>query len=105
MNIKKETIKHYNRMIKWAKKQPQEGLVNVKFMFSEIGEDWFSEYCEYCKLKNRGYRCKLIPKKDEACFGGSNCCDGLWLNMYETRIWKQWIEGAKLVKDYIKKNG
>jgi len=106
---KKDTIKHYKRMIKWVKKQSPDDSVNSNKMFREIGENWYSPSCSYCKkylssndkpATTECWRCELrstsVPIR---------CCNGLWNYMEIACRWKEWILAAKKVLKYIKKYG
>lgn len=94
-------IRHYNRMIEWAEKQNPDFGPDCDIMYEEIGESWYSGSCTYC-LKAVGC-CKQCKLK-----GGSiqpTCCNGLWRKMSSSCTWREWIEEAKKVREYIKKNG
>jgi hypothetical protein len=95
--IKRDALAHYDRMIKWAEKQDPKGFVNHLFMYRDIGETWYSDYCPYCKKYPGCEKCPLEKHK--------KCCDGLWSEMNKQPTWGKWIEAAKKVRKYIKKYG
>ena len=100
-------IRHYKRMIKWAKRQPLEHWPNYHRMEREINEDYFAPSCSYCRkfiaiFINR-LDCELNCGYNEDC--SCVCCDGLWDKMADSTTWKEWIEGAEAVLKYIRKNG
>ena len=106
--VKKDAIAHYNRMIKWAEKQPKRGRIREVSsmsrsvsMMAEIGEDWDGYYCSYCiNPFNEIEECINCPINEN-----SNCCGGLWEKMNISLTWGTWVKRAKLVREYIRKNG
>ena len=101
---KKDAIKHYKRMIKWAKKQPPLEKQRGHKMLKEMGENWYSESCSYCK----NYLIPPVPPGCWECVGNGIpkiCCHGLWNKMRHASTWGDWITAAKKVLKYIKKNG
>jgi hypothetical protein len=113
--LQKETIAHYNRMIKYAKAHIDEKMDPYEAceeMESEIGEDWHTNSCIYCKhygLRRISFPpiCPLAVFNDKFinCGGWDNCCNGLWSKLEQVQNWKDWIEAAKEVKKYIRENG
>lgn len=105
----RETLNHYDRMIRWAKKQmPKKRTFEIKMALS-IGESWHGEYCPYCQKYLFGTGdCKECPLKDkdkkEKSWSG-RCCSGLWHEMNRSKTWGKWVEAAQKVRQYIKANG
>lgn len=114
--IKKEAIKHYNRMIEWAKIQNPEEAVDYYLMEVAIGEDWWAGYCPFCK----NFGCMVCPlntefektqdqnhydpdKRNDYYGSSKNCCEGLWSKMSKSETWKEWIKNAGKVRAYIRK--
>ena len=95
--IKKDAIEHYNKMIEYV--ETLNKLPDSETMESVLGEDWYSNYCSYCML-NEG-NCDICQLKNF--FEG--CCSGLWVKMSKARMRKTWLKYAKLVREYIIKNG
>jgi len=98
------TVRHYNRMMAWAKTQPEGEEVSITKMYDEIGEDWTAENCPYCQKYyiNKG-SCSQCP------LNISNfpyhCCNHLWSQMNKSQTWGEWVERAKAVKKYVWKHG
>ncbi len=102
--IKRKTIAHYNKMIKWAKKQNPEESTSKELMYVEIKQNWTGLSCFYCSayygINDKCFgRCPLSTNEDDY------CCDHLWETMDRSRTWREWIENAKKVLDYIKIHG
>ena len=100
--LRQQSIEHYNRMIKWAKKQPQKNECSLKEMKNYFDEAWDSESCAFCNEYLNTDNCPL-RKKDSIneCYEVGNCCNGLWSKMNESITWKEWIKNAKKVKKYF----
>ena len=109
--MKAKAIKHYDRMIKFAKSEIDEGgkTVNADRMRQSIREDWYAGSCPYCKKYMIHHeclsgtlciKCPLMPtgKTDD-------CCNGLWMEMSKASTWKEFIVCAERVKEYIRENG
>ena len=99
--LKQRALKHYDRMIRWAEKQPKRKFPFSGDMERAIGEEWHSGDCPYCQ--------KYDPF---ACFSTSlcplvegDCCGGLWKDMSTRRTWSGWVNAAKKVRAYIKQHG
>ncbi len=99
LKLLKESIAHWKRMIKWAKKRDPMESCYAQEMLRSIEEDWFSDFCPLCK-KYSGF-C------DNFCSG---CpldiffitCEGAkskWMELRNrSEIWMEWIYYAKRVK-------
>jgi len=94
--VKRKAIAHYNRMIKYAKTRPATKRINRNSMYKAIGECWYDMDCSYCKA----YKfCNICPLY----IGG--CCGGLWCEMANAKNWREWIDRAIKVRQFIKNNG
>jgi hypothetical protein len=103
--LKKEALAHYDRMIAWVEKQPAGNESNHIAMFIEIGERYYGDHCPYCqKYGDSIYECQGCELRGSEELGTA-CCDGLWNKMVDAKTWKTWLKYAKLVKEYIEKNG
>ena len=105
MMIKIVALTHYNKMIRWAEKQPKHGSVDPTVMEDEIGECWEGDYCSYCKhaKNNLCDGCPLFRGLKK--FNVENCCDGLWQAMDKSKTWGTWTKRAKKVMEYIESHG
>ena len=98
--MKKEAIEHYDRMIAWAEKQPQDSEPWEVVMYRAIGEQWFGEDCVYCDAYDLNCaRCPLAKGKEKMRI----CCGGLWFELNDTETWADWVKAAKKVRAYIRK--
>ena len=98
--MKKYTLMHYNRMIKWAESQDPIDPVDCDEMIEAIDEGWGSSNCPYCKQYwEENDSCPLTNV--DICVG-MYCCNGLWNEMNKAEDWKEWIKCAKKVKAFIK---
>lgn len=109
--IKKKAIDHYDRMIGWAAEQdPDESISGERGfvgMRISLGEVWEAQDCIYCVTFRCCNRTDIITQKTpcplyKKYFG---CCAGLWSKLNNSKTWAEWIENAKVVKQYIKENG
>jgi hypothetical protein len=100
MNIKEESIKRYEEKIAWAMTQNMKDRPDMEKMYSAIGHEWSSSNCPYCM--EYGNNC---PDMCELRMDVDYCCDGLWLIMNGSKTWREWIENAERVLQYIKDNG
>lgn len=103
---KESAIKHYENMIAWAEKQNHKSGFNwhndVKKMLEEIGEAAGSNSCPYCqKYYMICGNCELY-EEHSILFG---CCGGLYYKMTESKSWKEFIKGLKMIKSYIEARG
>ncbi|MFA5423957.1 MAG: hypothetical protein WC374_08885 [Phycisphaerae bacterium] len=103
MTTKQKALKHYDGMIKWAKKQKPRARANAFDMLIETDQEWHSDDCPYCKQKRDD--CLSCPLNGEVTFSHESCCGGLWEKMDKSKTWASWITAAEKVRKYIKKNG
>jgi hypothetical protein len=106
--IQKKALAHYDRMIKWAEKQPLGGHADNS-MHYELGESEYGEDCSYCKKYYQIGGCLLNSNdREKPCsipWYTNHCCNGLWDKMESAKTWGTWIKYAKQVRDYIRENG
>lgn len=99
---KQQALKHYDRMIEWAKTQDPFLGTDRHLMLHSLGEFWYSDDCPYCIATNSNCQlCKLKGAEEIS----SSCCGGLWEIMARSLTWGEWIENAKKVREYIEENG
>jgi len=104
--MKRAALKHYNRMIKWAGKQPANEKVCTTKMQTLLHERYFGDDCVYCQEDLKQQKKQNYPVCSEcALCKNDECCDRLWSKMVYSKTWKTWIKNAQLVREYIKKNG
>ena len=101
------SIRHWERMIKWAKKQKKSLLVSGydnPDMETEIGEYWNAYYCNLCKafktkegdelcFNNKIY-CPLADKYGECGVRGS---ENNFLRVHNSKTWGQWVYNANIM--------
>ena len=107
--IKRQAIRHYQRMIKFALSQKWFDEAISLFMLKEIGECWSGEYCAYCnhyftedniESDTECIDCPLNPGSDS-----ENCCDDLYEKMADSKYWITFAYRAWRVLRYIQRNG
>ena len=117
--IKRDTINHYKRMIKWALTQPANERVDLDYMHQELREMWLADYCPCCQAFSDAdvgcSKCPLAEMEDmengwSAIFLGDShacCCKGLWGKLYNLEngpegYWDEWVDKALDILDYIR---
>lgn len=93
------TIEHYERMIKWAEKQDCRKSVDSAKMEIELGESYFGRDCPFCKafhVDSTG--CFVCPLKTSNIV---TCCDDRWRELYNSKIWGEWIRNAKRIIEFV----
>jgi len=108
-NLKKaldESLKHWERMIRWADKQPLDTPVSQVEMKEDIGETWIGEDCSLCKIfedssndmfcqSNRlGLICPLYTKFG-VCGVSGGVSTNLWHTVSTSKTWGDWVVNAK----------
>lgn len=105
-DIKQETLDHLDRMIKRAMTKSKNKKMSMCVMQSEL-ENILGIYCLYCTEYKKEENCPL-NYLDGVClyYGCENnaCCDGLWLDMYNSKTWREFINNAKKVRYFIEIN-
>jgi len=93
-----ESIKHYKRMIKWAKKQPQNDIALLMDMDTKLGETYGADDCPMC-VKYRIYpRCNVCPLG--AKYNDGFSCTPSWRAVFHSKTWGEWVIHAEvLLKD------
>jgi hypothetical protein len=106
--LKQEAHEHYQRMIMWAKEQPQKGVPDKLLMHVDICEDWYADDCPYCSkylstaIDDCG-KCPLNLEIEER--GCESCCGNIWKESWNIESWEKWIKWAKKIDKFIQKNG
>ena len=104
--IQKKAIKHYDKMIAWAKQQLPNACVNNLHMLDAVKAHWSAEHCVYCaELGCVCHKCPLLAYTSTKTVGDNKCCAGLWTKMNKAKTWKSWIYHAEKVRDYIVRYG
>jgi hypothetical protein len=104
-SVKQKAIKHYQRMIAWAEKQPPREKASFMVMDDSISESYGSINCAYC-IKYKcccQLGCPLYRRPKNLYL--SVCCNGLWSKMFRSKTWGTWVKRAKKVLEYIEVNG
>lgn len=89
----RESILHWERMIKWASERKKFGNTSQYDMWMHIREEWSGNYCALCLLYkhtciDRTSACPLI-----ACTGDSICCLE-WGRVHKSKKWVTWLRNA-----------
>jgi len=89
----KKSIKHWEKMIKWAKEKTSYSPYYLT-MKDSIGESWFEGDCPLCKkyMNDSTRECFGCPlgKKYGVCGTKSN----KWLAVYNSSTWGIWVLNA-----------
>ena len=97
------SIKHYDRMIKWAEKLPLKRKVNGNVMLKKLGEKWYDTHCSLC-IKYRlttDLPCGACP----LCKRFGNCPNGyknVWKLLPQSKTWGEWVINAKKMRRQLK---
>lgn len=94
INALNKSIKHYEKMIAWAKKQNKKEISNENVMWKSIGEHWHSNSCSLCEL----FVCSKCPFGRKYGYCGKLKNKNKWIKLVTAHNWKEWIKGAKQVK-------
>lgn len=87
---RKQSLRHYWRMRKWAKGQPENKWPSMGQMRDIINEAWDGGYCLLCK--NYGRYCNMCPLILNGY--GCNNTGSLWRKMLTSKTWTEWIKNA-----------
>lgn len=101
----KKSIKHWERMIRWAKKQDPQKEAYYTEMARHLKEDWYSGSCALCTsyLKTNVYsesHCFSCPIYviGECCEGENDCetkeCS-VWRGVQNSENWDEWCKNAE----------
>jgi hypothetical protein len=102
-----ESIKHWKRMIRWAKKQKANGSAKILVMAKSLHEHWKGNHCPLCKKYTDIYdyvdcfKCPLAKRYGE-CSGSNNIKGNNWQNVNSSTNWKVWIKEAKIMLKQLK---
>lgn len=102
--IQRQAIEHYDRMIAWAETMPATDTKDAYKMRDELRECAGPQWCSYCTKYRTEDDCGICPLSGKYSTG-AECCNRLHEHMTRSKTWKQWIERAKKVREYIRENG
>lgn len=92
----RKSIRHWKRMLKWAKKQPKDNPCTCSGLEMEdvIHEGWGGEYCPLCSLVSSGFRC---PDCVLERIGKCHCNESTspWKSVYHSDNWGEWVVAAE----------
>lgn len=86
-----ESIAHWDRMIRWARTQPQDGKVYDEYMFDEIKERWNADYCSLCLEYYDS--CEGCPLREAGNYCEDDC--SAWRAVCCSAKWDKWVEKAE----------
>ena len=103
-NIKlvKATLKHWDKMIKWASEQKPRKWTNEIDMGNAIAEGWHGSHCPLCEgYETKNSTCVGCPL--DSSFGkcGTNYGSNLWIEVAPSRTWGTFVKNAKLFRKQI----
>ena len=109
LTIQEKAIAHYRRMQEWVRTQDECDETRADTMLEAIGENWYADYCAYCKECAKDLGLAIIFKCSECPLGNGqdnkNCCGYTWVQMSESNTWGKWLERSEKVVEYIKEHG
>lgn len=88
-----KSIKHWERMIKWASKRRKLEKVYTYVMHYNLKEEWYGKYCELCKINRCICSDCILKLKYGSCEKIRN--RNLWSNVASSLVWGQWVFYAK----------
>ena len=108
-NLKKaldESLKHWERMLRWADKQPLDTPVSCVEMKEDIGEIWTGDDCPLCKIFDESENdilCELrqlrlicpLYAKFGVCGVSGDVNPNLWHTVSTSATWGDWVVNAK----------
>ncbi len=104
--LKQQVIEHWQRMIRWASKQPKNRVVDIEVMGTAIKEVWLDSGCAWCKWYEKKVvmfydKCILCPmqKKYGKC---THINKNLWNIVHGSKTWGEWTINARLFLKQIK---
>ena len=88
-----ESIDHWNRMLKWAKKQRSKAHPESYFMEEVIGESWYGDHCPLCNKYRTMDCCGDCPLS----IAGHECgyTNSPWWKVFDSDTWGKWCKNAK----------
>lgn len=92
-----ESIKHWERMIEWAEKQPKQDKVSFLRMEDELDESWSGDFCALCK----GY-CATCPLRKKYGYCNIKNPKNAWGKVYSSKTWSEWLKHAKVMLRQLK---
>jgi hypothetical protein len=103
IKVIKQSITHWQYMIRWAKKHNQDDFAYRQEMLDDIGENWAGYYCPLCKMF---YKCNNCPLSYYDSFIPRDCINE-WRLVDISKTWGEWLENAEqmllILKNVLKK--
>ena len=103
-NIKlvKKTLKHWDKMIRWAGKQQPRNRPDEYVMADEIGENWNGGSWPLC-LNYSNVCCVGCPifSNFGQCSWSGEINTNLWQTLSSVKTWGTWVKKAKLFRKQI----
>jgi hypothetical protein len=94
----KETIKHWERMIRWAKERDKSETVNPHNMVLELKEWWNGEHCPLCEKFGKRSCGKCPPCRTcGVCSGQIYIGTNLWGKVNSSLTWGEWTKECKII--------
>lgn len=114
--LQRASIEKYKRMIQYGEEHlKSRARPRHERMSRDIGVSWMSDTCPYCQefFKKDVFdtddgplegECKQCPLRGEPYFS-ARCCDERWQRLANAATWREWVECAHDVMQYIKRHG
>lgn len=106
----KDTLLHWDRMIKFASKQPcflfwfpsKRKYVCCDTMYNSIKEEWYGNDCPLCNVYE--INCGICPlgKKFGSCSGSYTENRNKWSLVCNSKRWGTWTKRAKEFREQIR---
>jgi len=98
INAIKNSIEHWKRMIKWAKKQNKEHSVYQFSMKKIIKESWFTDDCKLCiKFKSDLRGCGDCPLDEKYGRCTNSNSGNAWSKVNASKKWGMWVKKAEIM--------
>jgi hypothetical protein len=92
------SIAHWERMIAWAKMEPEEEPPAEGYMRARLGENWYSYSCALCKMFGHPSQAGICGSVScPLALMGQKCSDdgSCWESVSEAATWREWISHAR----------
>lgn len=99
----KGSIEHWERMIRWAKKQDIGAKVLPLTMEDEIDDSWYAPYCPLCKMFLDG-ECEECPlyRRYGRCDDDVFEPEPAWVGVERSETWGDWTKNASVMLTQLK---
>ena len=100
----KDTLSHWDRMIKWAGGQAQEESPSSDDMEKLLGENWYASHCPLCiefyeeDSETPCQNCPLGAKVGEC---GNVEEINFWICVEDSNSWEEWLSSARIFRRQI----